>query len=71
MEAKNSCSPPLPHYQSVASVGNSIYVAQSEQKIRPVRRPLAGGGGQDFEKLDQNLKFPQIVKKGEKRGNFT
>ena len=29
------------------------------------------GGGQDFEKLDQNLKFPQIVKKGGKRGNFT
>ena len=28
---------------------------------RPVRRPLAGGG-QDFEKLEQNLKFPQIVK---------
>ena len=29
------------------------------------------GGGQDFEKLDQNLKFPQIVKKGGKRGKFT
>ena len=36
---------------------------------RPVRRPLAEGG-QDFEKLDQNLKFPQIVKKGGKRGNL-
>ena len=24
------------------------------------------GGGQDFEKLDQNFKFPQIVTKGKK-----
>ena len=45
-------------------------LAQSEQKIRSVRRPLAGGG-QDFEKLDQNLKFPQIVKRGDKRVKFT
>ena len=29
------------------------------------------GGGQDFEKMDQNLKFPQIVIKGGKRGKFT
>ena len=28
------------------------------------------GGGQDFEKLDQNLKFPQIVKRGKRGGNL-
>ena len=28
------------------------------------------GGGQDFEKVDQNFKFPQIVKKGGKRENL-
>ena len=43
-----------------------------EINCRPVRRPLAGGGGkiEDFEKLDQILKFLQIVKKGERGGNL-
>ena len=47
-------------------------VMNVKSKRRPVRRPLAGGagGGQDFEKLDQNLKFPQIVKKGGKEGEI-
>ena len=45
------------------------------RKMSKIKRKKAGPyadlwlGGQDFEKLDQNLKFPQIVKKGGRGGN--
>ena len=46
-----------------------LFASEQRSIYRPVRRPLAEGD-QDFEKLDQNLKFPQIVKKGERGGNL-